>query len=258
MSETKVLSSVKEMGACIERIIKEADEYLYIISPYVKIDKQIRRLLTDKHNSNGLSINFIFGKKGLEPEINDWLRSMSHIQTGFVKDLHAKCYLNEKEALVTSLNLYDYSMIHNIEMGVFVSTKGWLPNEKDKSLHRSIVYEAKWITGQAEAPPASASSAPAVRSSRRASAKSEPSKTPKREVAVIESGFCIRCGTGIVPDPAKPYCVPHYRSWNRFKNNEYEEEHCHLCGKGHSATMLKPVCYSCYKKYKDVFEFPAA
>ena len=77
---------------------------------------------------------------------------MSHIQTGFVKDLHAKCYLTEKEALVTSLNLYDYSMIHNIEMGVFVSTKGWLPSEKDKSLHRAIGMKLSGSLGKRRCP----------------------------------------------------------------------------------------------------------
>ena len=35
----------------------------------------------------------------------------------------------------------------------------------------------------------------------------------------------------------------------------YEEKHCHTCGSEHTSTLLKPVCLSCYRKYKDVFEF---
>ena len=33
---------------------------------------------------------------------------MNSIQTLFRRNLHAKCYLNEKEALLTSMNLYEF------------------------------------------------------------------------------------------------------------------------------------------------------
>ena len=51
------------------------------------------------------------------------------------------------------------------------------------------------------------------------------------------------------------YCKRCYASWRRFENEEYEEIHCHTCGKDYPSNLLKPVCYTCYKKYKDVFEF---
>ena len=46
---------------------------------------------------------------------------MTSIKTSVRKNLHAKCYLNEKEALLTSMNLYEYSQEHNDEMGILVS-----------------------------------------------------------------------------------------------------------------------------------------
>ena len=60
----------------------------------------------------------IYGKNELRPEENNWLRSMDSIKTGFLQDLHAKCYMNEEEALVTSMNLYEYSQVNNYEMGI--------------------------------------------------------------------------------------------------------------------------------------------
>ena len=141
----EVLTSVKKMGSRIEDIIKEAEEYLCIISPYVKIDREIRALLAEKSHASSLNIRFVYGKKNLDTETSDWLLSMPHIQLSFLNDLHAKCYLNEKKALVTSLNLYDYSMINNVEMGVYVSlTRGfWGYDESDVVLHQKIVEEAK-------------------------------------------------------------------------------------------------------------------
>ena len=53
------------------------------------------------------------------------------------------------------------------------------------------------------------------------------------------------------PNAAQPYCKRCYRSWSRYKNEDYEEKHCHTCGKEHQATMSKPLCLVCYRKYKD-------
>ena len=70
-----------------------------------------------------------------------------------------------------------------------------------------------------------------------------------------ENGFCIRCKAELSANPAQPYCKRCYTSWRRYENEEYEENHCHTCGIGYTSTLLKPVCYACYKKYKDIFEF---
>jgi len=36
-------------------------------------------------------------KTTLQPEENNWLKSMTSIRSSFCKHLHAKCYLNENE-----------------------------------------------------------------------------------------------------------------------------------------------------------------
>jgi len=52
-------------------------------------------------------------------EIN-WLKNLTFIRTSFCKNLHAKCYLNENECIITSLNLYEFSQVNNNEMGVLI------------------------------------------------------------------------------------------------------------------------------------------
>ena len=63
MSKIKVVTSVKEMGYLIERIIEGAEQCLHIISPYVKLDNQIKALLADKHVLNGLEIHLTYGRR---------------------------------------------------------------------------------------------------------------------------------------------------------------------------------------------------
>ena len=72
-----------------------------------------------------------------------------------------------------------------------------------------------------------------------------------------QRGFCIRCKSEVPANPAKPYCNRCFASWNRFKNAAYEEERCHICGDAHKTSLEKPLCVSCYRKFKDVLEFAA-
>ncbi len=56
-----------------------------------------------------------------------------------MQDLHAKCYLNENEALLTSMNLYEFSQSNNDEMGLIVS-KREEPDLYDKIRQRVDAY----------------------------------------------------------------------------------------------------------------------
>ena len=251
MSDLEVLTSVKQMGSRIEDIIKEAKEYLYIISPYVKIDREIKSLLEDKSNDNELTLYFVYGKKSLDPTIMEWLHSLPNVQTLFLKDLHAKCYLNEKKALVTSLNLYDYSMINNVEMGVYVSlTRGfWGDTERDVALHGKIVSEAKRIIDQSEPTYTSVAPKQTTQNKEPKSTKSRSRSSPQA-TPVFAIGFCIRCGKEIPADPSRPFCDKDYKIWNKFKKEDYQKRHCHLCGQEWETTKARPVCIDCWKEHK--------
>ena len=69
---------------------------------------------------------------------------MTSIRTSFCKNLHAKCYLNENEALLTSMNLYEFSQINNNEMGILVS------REEEPGLYNDILQESMRIVRVSE------------------------------------------------------------------------------------------------------------
>ena len=119
----------------IEQLINKANEKLIIISPYLKINDRIKQLLEDKNRMKNMDIRVIYGKNELQPDENNWLKSMQFIRTSFCKDLHAKCFLNEKEAIITSMNLYKFSEVNNIEMGIYIE------KEKEDVLYKSILDE---------------------------------------------------------------------------------------------------------------------
>ncbi|POY34705.1 hypothetical protein C3K47_18905 [Solitalea longa] len=63
-------------------------------------------------------------------------------------------------------------------------------------------------------------------------------------------GSCIRCGTNIQYNPSAPYCKLCYNTWAQFGNPEYQESHCHGCGKQERTSMLYPECNKCYRSNK--------
>ncbi len=227
----------------LEQIVKKSSERLILISPFLKINNRIKELLEDKDRLK-IDIRVIYGKNELQPQENNWLISMNSIRTSFCENLHAKCYMNENEALITSMNLYEFSQANNNEMGIFVT------KEDDEELFNDIYTEAKRLIRISEELKVTVEKVV----QKNTETKSKKSTKPKKVDAQGE-GHCIRCNKSIKLNPLVPYCKDCYKIWNKYGDDEYPEEHCHICGTEKETTMLKPTCYPCYKKYKNKLEF---
>ncbi len=103
----------------LEEIIKDSKDRLVLISPYLKLNDRIKELLADKDRLK-IDIRIIYGKNELQPSEISWLNELTYVRTSFCKNLHAKCYLNENNCIITSMNLYEFSQINNNEMGIFL------------------------------------------------------------------------------------------------------------------------------------------
>ncbi len=213
----------------LEMLTANAQQKLILISPYLKMNLKIRQIIEDKNRQKTVDIRIVYRENKLLPEEQHWLKRLDFIRTSFCENLHAKCYLNEKEAIIASLNLYDFSQINNIEMGVYITLKD------DPELYRSIEEEARRVISIAK--------------------EYKISITPV-DALPVEEGFCIRCSSHIKLDPEHPYCISDYQKWKKYADPKYEEKKgvCHICGKPHNASMERPACLDCYKKNKNLFK----
>ena len=226
----------------LESIIAEANEEVILISPYIKLDKRIQELLGERKPS--INIHVIYRENKLRPNESSFLKRHG-IKTAFLKNLHAKCYLNENEVLLTSMNLYEHSLKSNVEMGLVVSKK------VDENLYNKIRRQVRRWMDASEKTETTKIPKPVSATAMSKSRRKTVQKTPK-------DGFCIRCKADLPANPEKPYCKDCYDTWSQFQNPQYQEKHCHTCGKKHKATLLKPLCAACYKKFKDRFSFVTA
>ena len=122
----------------LEELIKSTNDKLILISPFLKLNNRIKELLEDK-NRLKIDIRIVYGKSELKNDEVNWLKELDYIRTSFCENLHAKCYMNEKMAIVTSMNLYDFSQVNNNEMGILIK------KEDDLELYKENKEEVERI-----------------------------------------------------------------------------------------------------------------
>lgn len=222
----------------LENLIRGSDDKLFLISPYLKFNPRIKQLLDDRNCLRTVDIKVIYGKTDLHKEESDWLKSMDSIKVLFCKSLHAKCYMNEKCAIVTSMNLYDFSQQNNNEMGIYIT------KEEDSELYRDIVEEVNTLIRTSEQAPSFVEKVILENTpTKKAFLKTRYTKTK-----VNTKGHCIRCDAEIKFDTDIPLCKKCYQNWKIYSDETYEEKFCHKCGKKTKSSMDAPQCYSCFKK----------
>ena len=206
------------------------------------MNERLKQSLEDKDRLK-IDVRIIYGKSELQPAENNWLKSLRGIRTSYCQNLHAKCYLSENEAIITSMNLYEYSQINNNEMGIYID------KTEDEPLYTDVYAEAMRLVRISEEIKVSVARIP--------KSNDEPTKKTTKMVSG-SSGFCIRCGEKLKLNPMVPYCSKCYGSWKKSKNEELEEKYCHICGKPNKSSLIKPSCYNCYTANKNLLEFPLA
>ena len=120
----------------LEELIKNTKDRLILISPYLQFHKRVKDHL-ENLNVQKRDIRIIYRENKLQVAESNWLESQIGIRTSLCNSLHAKCYINENEAIVTSMNLYSFSQQNNDEMGIHVT------KEKDPDLYNDIYQEVQ-------------------------------------------------------------------------------------------------------------------
>ena len=226
----------------LQQLINNATEKLILISPFLQLNDKLKQSLEDKDRLK-IDVRIIYGKSELQPAENNWFKSLRSIRTSFCQNLHAKCYLSENGAIITSMNLYEYSQINNNEMGVYIN------KTEDEQLYTDVYTEAMRLVRISDEIKVSVAKVP--------KGNEESTKKTIKPVSGV-SGFCIRCGEKLKLNPMAPYCSKCYNSWKKYENEEFEEKYCHICGKPNKSSLIKPSCYNCYTANKNLLEFPLA
>ncbi len=220
----------------LEELIKNSKDKLYLISPYLQVARSLRQRIQER-DLPSVTIKVVYRKDNkINADDLSFFQELKNCKVYCFENLHAKCYLNENTAIITSMNLYDYSQRNNREMGIEIK------KETDQKLYNEVYNEVMEIINTSEEPEFS------VRKIEK-EIKITPTSIKNQQVNISNgNGFCIRCGANIKVNLEKPLCFNCYKSWEEYSNRDYKENFCHICGKESDTSYGKPICYNCYKK----------
>jgi len=234
---TRFLNTRKAISE-IEDLIKNAGEKLILISPFLKLSKDFKELLTFRNKKDKIT-TVIFGKQELNPDEMKFLQSLQFVILKYNENLHAKCYLNDQKMIITSLNLYEFSMANNKEMGILIDKN----ESSDIELYEEAYKEVDYI----------------IQTSQRFDfSTNERQKTNINKQIITKSskptGYCIRTGVPIPFNIEKPMCFEAWKSWSEYSNPDYPEKYCHFSGESSQGetSYAHPILKKNWKKAKEV------
>lgn len=244
----ELLDTTAKITSGIQDLIRESKgEKLMLITPYVQIASQFKLDIQDLDNFRTPITVIVREGENHNPQDVSFLQEMSGVKLWTLPNLHAKCYLNHRCAIIASMNLYAYSQVNNTEIGVRICQENDPElydqvSETMKRIHReSHEYEFE-IVKKSEKP----------KGAKPEYKKYTPAKSVSKKNGKLETGHCIRCGKPMPFNPDKPLCEKCYPIWAKYGDKKYSEKYCHICGEdvpSHKSSYEKPVCYPCYKKY---------
>jgi PLD-like domain len=108
----------------VEELIRSSRHKLLLVSPYIDLGTRIIDALNEKKSLHDFELFVLFGKnegnykKSIRRDSLEFFKEFPNVEIRYNERLHAKFYQNDSDFIVTSLNLYDYSLANNIEVGI--------------------------------------------------------------------------------------------------------------------------------------------
>ena len=228
----------------LEELIKGTKDRLILISPYLQFNDRVKEHLNNL-NIQKRDIRIIYRENKLQLDENNWLEKQIGVRTSICKNLHAKCYLNENEAIITSMNLYEFSQQNNNEMGIHIT------KVEDAELYNATLDEAQRLLTISEEIRVTVQKIPPATQDKTEKKKVE-TKPANLKSTDKSMGFCISTGVQIPFDIEKPMSLNAYKSWN--KNRDNPEKFCHFSGEQSygETSFKKPILNKHWKKAQEI------
>ena len=237
-------STTNGISAALDELVKNAHTQLFLISPYLQISKNLRSLIKEADRQPLIDIKVVCRKdSNWPPDDINFLQNLENAKIKSIEGLHAKIYLNESTAIITSMNLYLHSQQNNKEVGLIFDAI------EDNVIYDQIFNEVKRLIEDADKIQYKVTiekEQPISPEPEEIKSK-QPAKTPPKTGK--NNCYCIRCHATMDLNPDKPLCSKCYPIWAKYSDKAYPEKYCHICGKESKQSVEKPVCYNCYKKF---------
>jgi hypothetical protein len=231
----KILGTHQISAAVIE-LIEETRQYCYLVSPYIKMWHLLDRALA-KASEQDKRITVIT-RAGSERKFD--VRGFEVVVLNF---LHTKLYVNERSAIVSSINLYDTSSTRNHELALHFQ------GAEAKKLKQEIIDQDLLATQPVHRFAGKHTSAQ----------QAEHEQMLAFRADLQSKGYCVACGvkidfdgSGSVLSPTIIRCRPCWakKPWVEAPFR-YKIQRCHYCGESLESVLSEPYHHACSQKLRD-------
>lgn len=239
-------------------LFENAKEGIVIVSPYIKLHPDIKMALEKKINDPKFTIEVMYGKnekdisKSLSLDDLEFFKSFQNVFIYYQENLHAKYFANENKSIITSINLHEYSIKNNIEVGILLerNLSGFGADnsmddeavkyfseifQKSTPVFVKEVKKKKVFFGLFEKN--DGTEIHLNNQDKMYQTSSYQKSTPQK------MGYCIRTGAKIPFNPKKPFSSDAFESWNLYKNEDFKERYCHFSGESSNGetSFARPI-----------------
>jgi len=209
----------------IEQIINNSEKTLSLMMPVFRLTDKLFSLLVNAAERN-VQTTIMFSSDELDLFDKSRISELPHIDICHCDGLNSRCYFNEKDMIITSIELHNFHEKKSGDISIAIS------RIKDDTLYKDAkelfnkFYETSVII---------------------ISSKDKIRKKTTDSVNLFH-GFCIRCAIPISFNLTKPYCR-NCMNEIKIKNESSERDNfCHSCAKKTDVNFNQPRCPECSNK----------
>lgn len=282
-----------DLNSQLSDLLENSKEVIILISPYIKLHERYASILKTKKDNPNIHLVIVFGKneddlsKSMKEIDFNFFKEFPSVEIKYEKNLHAKYYANEKEAIITSMNLYNYSQDNNIEAGVMTKTtllgniigddgvdgEAWnyfsrvieqaellfdrVPTYSTGILNTGINSQYIESTNEVDKLSDFFTNRKEYLLKKKEDKKVTKMVSPSENFKKTSNGYCIRTSKEIPFNPKRPFSDESFKSWNKYKDVDYKEKYCHYSGEntGGETCFSKPILKKNWKKAKEMHRF---
>ncbi|MEY8780313.1 hypothetical protein AB9K32_07785 [Allomuricauda sp. XS_ASV26] len=251
----------RDLRHSIERTITDAENFLFIVSPYISLDDDMIKAF--KKIPGEVKKCIIYRTKdastsesGINDDTRTFLNTIPNLELVAVNKLHAKIFMNEDYTVISTMNLTKSSN-HNYEIGtdienaedylMFEDTLNYIIHDillggdsnMDEERLENIIPKQSFVLK--------------IRNTDVSINGKKISEKAFNEIlnrCNVRFGYCIRCGNTMKSfSPLRPLCPTCFKKWNQYKNPNFEEKHCHKCATEIKTTINNPLCVPCEESF---------
>lgn len=203
--------ATKGISHAIDDIISRAQEYIILVSPFIRISHSFLDRLQVASN-RGISITLVYGKKKLTKIQEDKIYKLRNCRVLFNENLHAKAFINESKGVIASMNLYETSEHYNYELGV------QFLKDDDNELHENTLQEINHIIECSEVK----REANTLQGKELEEEHTETILNTKSKLKIVDyplKGITITKDYGFVTYCLKEYCSMSKKQWEKLKRD---------------------------------------